>query len=144
MEVREINDDYREIAEELIATEPDLAYIKESRVRIAFLKSDAAKKAGSDRLVHGECEKVQNKNQWAINYDFTITLFYPNNIGMGPDQLRVLLFHELLHIGIEQGPEGDEYYSIRKHDLEDFKTIVDRFGVNWADRPQDRDDVKEI
>lgn len=133
MELREINDNYREIAEALISTEPELKYIKDSSVRIAYLQSDSTKKLGGDKLVHGECEKVQTKNQWAINYDFTVTLFYNNNIGMSPEQIKTLLFHELLHIGIDYADDGGEVYSIKKHDLEDFKIIVDRYGVNWAD-----------
>lgn len=134
METRGINKEYEAIAEDLIRTEQALAYIKNSNVRIAYLQSDQLKKNGQDRVVHGECEKVQAKNQWAINYDFTITLFYNNNLGMTPEQIRVLLFHELLHVGIEKQPDGTESYSIVKHDLEDFKYIVDRYGVNWNER----------
>lgn len=133
MEHRKLNPGYEKIAQDLINTEPELAYIKNSRARIAYLDSDVAKKAGGgDFLVHGECEKVQAKNQWAMPYDFTITLFYNNNIEFDDQQLRVLLFHELLHIRIDQGPDGDETYTTRKHDLEDFKYIIDRFGTDWC------------
>ena len=132
MEHRAINTNYEEIAQELIDNEPELAYIKDSRVKIAFLESDQSKKADKDKLVLGECEKVAAKNKWAINYDFTITLFRNNLIGLTLDQIRIVLFHELLHVGIEPGADGDEIYSVIKHDLEDFKTIIDRFGTDWA------------
>jgi hypothetical protein len=132
MEHRHINDNYARIAAELIETEPELAYIKDSRVRIAYLESDQCRKNGTDRLVLGECEKVAAKNRWAIDYDFTITLFRNNLVGMAPEQIRIVMFHELLHVGIEPGPDGDEIYSVRKHDLEDFKIIIDRFGTDWA------------
>lgn len=132
MEHRQINENYQRIAESLIDTEPDLAYIKNSRVRIAYLESDNAKKADTDKLVLGECEKVQAKNKWAINYDFTITLFKKNLVGLSADQIRIVMFHELLHIGIEQGSEGSELYSVRKHDLEDFKLIIDKYGTDWS------------
>lgn len=131
MECRSLNHNYKAIAEDLIETEPELEYIKNSRVRIAYLESTAAKKADADKFVLGECEKVQAKNQWAISYDFTITLFIPNLEGLSPDQLRLVIFHELLHVGIIQDPDGGESYKINKHDLEDFKIIVDRYGVNW-------------
>ena len=131
MEHRAINQNYEAIAQDLIEKEPDLAYIKNSRVKITYLESDARKKAGNDKFVLGECEKVAAKNKWAIISDFTITVFKNNCIGMSEDQMRVLLFHELLHIGIEIGPEDDEIYSVRKHDLEDFKIIIDRFGTDW-------------
>lgn len=132
MEHRQINENYQRIAEDLIQNEPELAYIKDSRVRIAYLESDQAKKADADKLVLGECEKVQAKNKWAINYDFTITLFKKNLVGLSVDQIRIVMFHELLHVGIEPGPEGDEIYSVRKHDLEDFKLIIDKYGTEWS------------
>lgn len=132
MEHRQINHNYEEIAQELIDNEPELAYIKNSQVKIAFLESDQSKKADKDKLVLGECEKVAAKNKWAIDYDFTITLFRNNLIGLTLDQIRIVLFHELLHVGIEQGPDETEIYSVRKHDLEDFKIIIDKFGTDWS------------
>ena len=138
MEHRQINENYQRIAEDLIQNEPELQYIKDSRVRIAYLESDNAKKADTDKLVLGECEKVAAKNKWAINYDFTITLFKKNLVGLSADQIRIVMFHELLHVGIEPGPEGDEIYSVRKHDLEDFKLIIDKFGTEWAVKAKER------
>ena len=92
MEARQLNQNYREIAEKLINTEPELAYIKNSSVRIAFLESNQAKKADKDKLVLGECEKVAAKNKWAIAYDFTITLFRENLIGLTAEQYYADLF----------------------------------------------------
>lgn len=45
---------------------------------------------------------------------------------------EVLLFHELLHVGIEFAADGSELYSVKGHDLEDFKLIIDRFGTDWS------------
>ena len=132
MDHRTLNENYAAIAQELIDKEPELAYIKNSRVRIAYLESDQAKKADKDKLVLGECEKVAAKNKWAISYDFTITLFKNNLVGLTAAQIRIVLFHELLHVGIEPGADGDEIYSVRKHDLEDFKLIIDKFGTEWS------------
>lgn len=132
MEHRAINDNYRKIAEELIESEPELAYIKDSRVKITYLESDQCKKNGPDRYVLGECEKVAAKNRWAITSDFTITIYKNNCIGLSPEQIRMVLNHELLHVGIELGADGDEIYTVRKHDLEDFKIIIDKYGTDWA------------
>ena len=136
MEHRQINDNYRAIAEELIQAEPALAYIKDSKVKITYLESDQSKKDGKDKQVLGECEKVAAKNRWAISCDFTITLFKNNIIGMSAEQIKTLLFHELLHIDIDMGTDGEEVYNVRKHDLEDFKIIIDRFGTDWATTPK--------
>ena len=48
------------------------------------------------------------------------------------------MFHELLHVGIEPGADGDEIYTVRKHDLEDFKSIIDRYGTEWAKAAKER------
>lgn len=105
MEHRQINENYRAIAEELIQTEAALSYIKDSKVKITYLESDQSKKDGKDKQVLGECEKVAAKNRWAISSDFTITLFKNNIIGMSAEQIKTLLFHELLHIDIDMGTD---------------------------------------
>lgn len=132
MEVRAINDNYRLIAEQLINSEPELSYIKESSVQITYLESNQPKKADKDKVVLGECEKVADKNRWAITSDFTITLYEPNLYGLSEEQIKIVLFHELLHIGIQWGDNGECYY-VRKHDLEDFKVIIDKYGTNWSE-----------
>ena len=132
MEHRQINKNYEKIAQELIVNTAELEYIKKSNARIIYLESDSTKKNGTERLVLGECEKVASKNQWAISADFTITVYKNNCIGLSEEQIKILLFHELLHVGIDYGTDGGEVYSVKKHDLEDFKVIVDKYGTDWA------------
>lgn len=132
MEHRQINKNYEKIAQELIENTAELEYIKKSNVRIIYLESDNTKKNGTERLVLGECEKVASKNQWAISADFTITVYKNNCIGLSEEQIKILLFHELLHVGIDYGTDGGEVYSVKKHDLEDFKVIIDKYGTDWA------------
>jgi hypothetical protein len=131
MDKREINERYAEIAHELIETEPELLDIKNSQATIVYLSSEHKKKSG-DKLVLGQCEKVADKYKWGIPADFTITVFEPNIEGFSDEQLKMLLFHELLHVGIEFNADGSETYSIKQHDLEDFKLIIDRFGTDWS------------
>ena len=130
-ESRSMNEHYAEIGANLILNEPLLDYIRQSEATIVYLSSDKEKKS-KGKTVFGECEKVADKNKWAIPCDFTITVFEPNCVGFTEDQIRILLFHELLHIGIEFAEDGTEKYSIRPHDYEDFKTIIDRYGTDWS------------
>lgn len=131
MERREKSTYFENIANKLIDTTPELAYIKNSQVKIVYLVSSQAKKSGA-KVIHGECEKIPAKYRWAIPADFSITLFAPNNEHMSERQLEILLFHELLHIGIEAADDGGENYNIIPHDLEDFKTIIDKYGTEWS------------
>lgn len=129
-EKRHLNEEYAEIAQALIDSEEALQYIKESQVSIAYLSSDLKKK-DNGRIVHAQCELVSDKYKWGIPADFMITVFDPNVLGFTDEQMKILLFHELLHVHIDY-KDGEEKYSTNPHDLEDFKYIIDRFGTNWS------------
>ena len=130
-ENRSINHHYAEIAKELIEKESLLSDIRQADVTIIYLSSDKEKKS-KGRQVFGECEKINPKYKWAIPCDYTITVYEPNVITFTEAQLRILLFHELLHIKIDLGEDGTEKYGINPHDIEDFREIIDRYGLDWA------------
>ena len=130
METRILSEEYSEIAAKVLEREPAVQDIVKSHATIVYLASNKAKTA-KGKTVYGECEKVADKNKWAIPADFTITVYEPNCEGFTEDQLYILLFHELLHVGIDF-ENNDEKYYIRPHDYEDFKLIIDRYGTNWS------------
>lgn len=132
MDTRTINEEYAQVGAELIKEEESLIDIANSQATIIFLSSEHAKK-GKDKVVYAQCEKVAEKYKWGIPCDFTITVFEPNVEGFTPEQIKILLFHELLHVGIEFCNDGTENYYIKPHDLEDFKLIIDRFGTEWSE-----------
>lgn len=125
-DTRQISEKYAEIGAELIATEPRLFDVRNSDVRILFLSSEL-EKVQNTKVVFAQCEKVPEKYKWAVPADFCIVVFEPNVEQFTDEQIRILLFHELLHVGID----GDSYF-IRPHDIEDFHTIIERFGMNWS------------
>ena len=125
MDRREVNEEYNEIMHELIEERPELEYLRYAPVTIICLSSCHRKKKNG-ALVHGQCEKVQEKNKWSIPCDFTITIFEPNCVDFTDEQMRILIFHELLHVGID----GSDFY-VRPHDLEDFRVIINQYGTDW-------------
>lgn len=128
---RTINKEYAEIAAELINESPYLEDIKLSNASIIYLSSES-KKTSKGKVVCAQCERVPEKYKWGIPCDFTITVFEPNIARFTPEQIKILLYHELLHVGIEKDSySGKETYSIRPHDLEDFKLIVNLYGPEW-------------
>lgn len=131
MDKRTINEKYAEIGIDLIKTEEALVDILNSQATIIYLSSEH-KKTSNGKVIHAECEKVSEKYKWGIPCDFTITVFEPNVEGMTDEQLRILIFHELLHVGIVFNSDGTESYNIIPHDLEDFKLIIDRYGTDWS------------
>lgn len=130
MDNRIINEKYADIAAELIENEEALEHIKNSQATITYLSSEK-KKVADGKITFAQCEKVPDKYKWGIPCDFTITVFEPNVENFTDEQIKILLFHELLHVGITL-KDGKEYYSTLPHDLEDFKLIIDRFGTDWA------------
>ena len=129
-DVRTLNEKYAIIGADLIDKEPSLQYIKDSSATIVYLSSEL-KKTDKQKLVLGQCERVAEKYKWGLPCDFTITVFEPNVEELTEEQIRILIFHELLHVGIKIGADGEETYFCRPHDLEDFKEIIDRFGSEW-------------
>lgn len=142
MDSRQINEHYAEIGKELIESEPELEEIRYSEATIVYLSSEH-EKTSDGKAVLGQCEKIQEKYKWAIPCDFTITLFEPNIEDLSDEQIRVVIFHELLHVGIRVNNEtGEEDYYIKPHDVEDFRLLIDRFGIDWANPGEEFEFVK--
>ena len=127
MDTRRVSDEYNRIAQDLIMERPELEHLRDADVTIICLASTHEKKSGN-KLVLGQCEKIAEKYKWGIPCDFTITIFEPNCVGMTEEQMKILILHELLHVGVD----GDRLYIVQ-HDLEDFKAIISEFGVNWSE-----------
>lgn len=135
MDSRCINEHYAELAAQLIDKEPLLFEIKNGQATIIYLSS-TMEKTKNGKIVYGQCEKVQEKYKWGIPCDFTITIFEPNVVRFNEEQIKILLLHELLHVGIELKDDNTETYYIKGHDLEDFKLIIDRYGTDWSYVPE--------
>lgn len=125
-EIRNITTEYNNMVDELVTTLPELAPIKDAGITVTFLQSDYVKKS-QGKLVFGLTEKVASKNRWAIPSDFTITIYTKNIKDFTDDQVRILLEHELLHIGVDK----DGKFYVKPHDLEDFRSIIDKYGAYW-------------
>ena len=132
MDNRTINKEYAEIGADLIKKEPSLRDVRDSEVTIIYLSSEHEKKENG-KVVGAQCEKIPQKYKWAIPCDFTITVFEPNVERFTEEQMRILIFHELLHVGIERDG-NEETYRIIPHDVEDFKEILDRYGIGWSEQ----------
>lgn len=142
MDNRAINEHYAEIGKALIDSEPSLADIKDSEATIVYLSSEH-EKTSDGKAVLGQCEKIQDKYKWAIPCDFTITLFEPNIEDLTEEQIRIVILHELLHVGIRIDKDGEEEYYVKPHDVEDFRMLIERYGIDWARAGEDFEIIKE-
>ena len=103
-----------------------MAWISEAKIRIAYVMSSKDKKK-DDRLIYAECHKVKPLYQAFIPYDFIIVFYEPNTMLMTEEQKAVLMYHELLHVGMDENGA----LKIQPHDIEDFRVILDTYGMDW-------------
>ena len=127
-EKREISKHYTAIASAWIDNYEEFAHLRGAT--IIFLESNHQKKSRR-RRVFGLCEKVQDKNKWAIPADFTITFYKPHMELLSEWQQEIVVYHELLHVGFNG---EDEPMSIVPHDIEDFRKVIDMFGSHWDEK----------
>lgn len=93
-------------------------------VRIAYMKCDKPKKNGK-KIVLADCEKLSDKVSELTGIDFVIT-FYADAEGLTMVGHRILMQHELLHIGWD-----GEHKSIVQHDVDEFRWIIEKYGLDW-------------
>lgn len=125
-------DDFEQMAGELIQTDKKFEMLKDLEVRICYLMSDKEKRSNG-KTVFADTEKVKRKQQTWCHYDFIITFYAPNIISLNEKQLWILVEHELLHCGVEPDDKGGYICSIRPHDFDDFREIIQEHGVWWSE-----------
>lgn len=127
------SDEWRVMAEEVIDDNEDLHWIRNSGVRIDYVISFKEKKKSGDVYVHAECKCINDFFKLYCPYDFVIVIYLPNIGHMSDEQKRILLYHELRHVNFKETKDGVGKYTIRPHDIEDFKNIITQFGMDWAE-----------
>lgn len=76
----------------------------------------------------------------AIPTRYVIEMYWSDWNKWGPKLKKAVLFHELLHV-------HPDYEKTVKHDCEDFRIVLDKFGVDWQAKEEElpdliNDDVK--
>jgi len=119
---------YGELLSEILReNRPDILV---AGVSVGIIRSAKKKVVSRDKIVHGECKKVDEIYKVFCPYDFLIIIYEENCAGFNDKQMRILLYHELLHIGIDE--KGKPYK--KAHDIEEFDEIFLLHGLNWHRR----------
>lgn len=123
--------DYRRLGERIIKEHEDLHWIKESQIKIGYVESDKGK-LSNGYMAFADCNKVPALYKAYIPYDFVIRFYVPNVILLTDEQIDILMYHELLHVGMDENGNT----RIVPHDVEDFRCILDQYGLDWKNRPE--------
>jgi len=128
----EMSEMYSRLAEEVFQEHSDLQWIRQSGISVGYCESDKEKKS-SGALVLGECFLV--RDPWSVYcpHDFVIVIYAPNVNDLKESQLKILLYHELLHIDMDE-KNGEPRYRIRPHDVEEFREVINNYGLDWSRR----------
>ena len=84
------------------------------------------------KLILGQCKKAGDFSKALAEHDFAILLNEESWSRMDEKQRAALVDHELCHAGITITKKGAVKYRVRKHDLEEFRDIVERHGL-WKE-----------
>jgi DNA-binding Lrp family transcriptional regulator len=131
----ETAEDIRELAEQIIKRIPELSIITDFNIKVGYVRS-FERKIKDGQVVFGECRKVSKTYGAYLPYDFIITLYEPNIALLTDNQIKILLWHELKHIGI-----GDRGFMVNPHEIEDFLSITDAHGTRWNHYGQEVIDI---
>jgi len=99
---------------------------------ICYLFKEKHKKQGS-KIITGECSKQSDKLKILHGFDFIIEFAYDIWEQLSDIQKQALVLHELKHIEITEGKSGEIKLRIAKHDLEEFRDVVEIFGLYTQD-----------
>ncbi len=130
----EKNNDLRLLANKIMRKYPEFDFIKDWNIKIGYVVSQE-KKSG-EKVTYADCRKVPEVYRAYLPYDFVITFYERNTELLNENQKKILMLHELRHIGI--GPRG---IRVAPHDIEDFSSILERYGLNWDGPGEELPDI---
>ena len=119
-----ISSTVREIGEKILK-EPRYKYITDAGIRIQWMETD--KERQGKKVRYADCTKVADRYRELTPYDFMVT-FYPPALEASVEAQERIMRHELLHIGVK--PDGGLY--VEPHDIEDFREIIEQYGLDWV------------
>ena len=102
--------------------------------QIAFLVNLEDKPISKGRAALAKTFRMSARYEFLTGYTHVIEFYSQHTTYLTNNQLTVLLYHELLHIGEEGKLQG--------HDVEEFGEIVDAFGRTVLD--YQREDIPDI
>lgn len=102
---------------------------------IAYLFKNRPMNRGG-RPIITTSEKCSPKLKALSNYDFIITVSYPNYNNLTDKQKMAAIDHALQHLFVDETDAGDVVHKILAHDVEEFSCVIERNGLYQDDLVQ--------
>lgn len=98
--------------------------------RIGFIfRSEATMSKG--RKILGQASKITGKYSAYIDLDGLVWLAADEWFNLNSTQKQALIDHELCHFEVVSKEDGDSELTMKGHDIEEFRCIVERYGF-WS------------
>jgi len=127
--------DIKELAEKIINAKPELAFIHECEIKIGYVMAYESKKR-QGRSVYADCRKINGSYLAYLPYDILITVYEPNISWLTENQRKIVIYHELRHIDV-----NERGITVKPHDIEDFESILREHGLGWSQPGNDVIDI---
>lgn len=122
------------LAEKIIKKFPEFSFIREWNIKVGYVVSNETK--GGEKIVYADCRKVSTIYKAYLPFDFIITFYEQNTSMLNENQLKILMYHELRHITM-----GERGLKLRPHDIEDFSSILEKYGLDWNESGKEVPDI---
>ena len=114
----ELAPEYKDIANKIIDKFP-VAFSQIEWDKVLFLRDKT-----SSPKKYADIRNVGSPWNFLTSYKYIITFYEPKMIALNDAQKVMVVFHELLHI-------DDDFTKLRKHNIEDFRELISKYGINW-------------
>lgn len=130
----EPSQDLKRLGTKIINSFQEFGFIREWNIKIGYVISQERK--SGKKIVYADCRKVQEVFRAYLPFDFIITFYAQNTGHLNDSQINVLMLHELRHIGM-----GERGLTIVPHDIEDFSSILSKYGLDWNEYGKELPDI---
>lgn len=130
----EPNKEMKALGESIIKRFPELQFIDLYNINIGYVISYENKQG--QKIIYADCRKLNEVYKAYLPFDFIITFYYFNIHMLNENQRKILMLHELKHIQI-----NERGLSVKPHDIEDFKDILEKYGNEWNEFNQEVPDI---
>ena len=134
--------EWEEMAAELINNDELLVIQNAMNIKVVCVLSETMKKDSHKNPIYAEAEKIPPKFKWATNADAMITIYENNMTTFNEKKRKIALLRELLKITVDEDT-GDRKVIIGDYDLQDFRSVVNRYGTDWDQAPTLFDEVEK-
>ena len=122
----ELSEDMRDVARDVL--EAKNLSIRPARVRYVKVYPNINKTTAAT------CGIASNLVNFFGEADFVISAGGDLWDALTPDLRSILMYHELLHIVCTQNEKtGDFKFSLREHDINEFREIISSYGIDWIE-----------